>query len=287
MIPGDHDRSIIKEVVLDRGTGRGFRAGVTGLLSDPEAHVSRTDFAVEDPADAGRRIFAEPRPGTDCRIVMTGRDTGKAMSLAVLVPGISLPVVAHDYVAASETQQIDDTLIAMTANQDRMLSDARLQVPADSEKIRAETRFVPLDRTMPDDPAMRELIKRAEEAAGRVKRGGTPQLQKRASELDPDMESVSTVLFSLFHGTPRHEQWVVSCLEGAWPGLLGQNLAGVSRPRALEKSRLVVEVTDPEWAEALDGLKDEILMKLRAATGGEVQSVVFSRRGAAAPRDAE
>ncbi len=89
------------------------------------------------------------------------------------------------------------------------------------------------------------------------------------------MQPVSTVLFSLFRGTPQHEEWVVSCLSGAWPGLLGDRLAAICRPLALENSRLVVEVLDPLWMQALVDLQEEILVKLQAATGGEVRSLTF------------
>ncbi len=89
------------------------------------------------------------------------------------------------------------------------------------------------------------------------------------------MEPVSTVLFSLFRGTPRHEEWVVSCLGGAWAGLLGGSLAAICRPLTLEKSRLVVEVLDPLWMQALVDLREQILAKLRVATGGEVQALTF------------
>jgi hypothetical protein len=89
------------------------------------------------------------------------------------------------------------------------------------------------------------------------------------------MEPVSTVLFSLFRGTPQHEEWVVSCLGGAWPGLLGSRLAGICRPLALEKSHLVVEVLDPVWMQALADLREQILAKLQAATGGEIQTLAF------------
>ncbi len=91
------------------------------------------------------------------------------------------------------------------------------------------------------------------------------------------MEPVSTVLFSLFRGTPQHEEWVVSCLGGAWPGLLGDRLAAICRPLALKKSRLVVEVTDPLWSQALVDLQEQILAKLQAATGGEVRSLTFKQ----------
>ena len=167
-------RSIIKEVSVDPKTGRKFRVGITALLFDPEERISRGDFAVEDPAVAARKVIAELRPATDYRVVLTDADLGRAMSLAIGVPGINLLVVSHDYVAASDAQQIGDTLIVVTVNEGRMFSDVRLQVPAGSARIQAEMRFVPLDRTIPDDAAMGEFVRRGQTAVDDVKKGKSP-----------------------------------------------------------------------------------------------------------------
>ena len=101
--------------------------------------------------------------------------------------------------------------------------------------------------------------------------------------VQPDMESLGSVVFSLFRGSPRHGEWVVSCLAGAWPVLVGQQISAACEPRSLEKSILTVQVIVPEWKEALEGLKEEIAAKLRTATGGVVEGVVFSMRESAAP----
>lgn len=87
------------------------------------------------------------------------------------------------------------------------------------------------------------------------------------------MEPVSNIIFSIFRGTPHHEDWVLSCLEGAWPGLVGERLASACRPRTLKGSHLVVEVLDPEWAPALKSLGSELLAKIEVATTGEVRSL--------------
>jgi hypothetical protein len=91
------------------------------------------------------------------------------------------------------------------------------------------------------------------------------------------LEPVSNILFSLYRGTPQHEEWVMACLQGAWKGIVGERLAGVCRPSAMKGTELVVEITDSSWVKALKGVKREIAQKLRAATFGEVQSISFLR----------
>ena len=87
------------------------------------------------------------------------------------------------------------------------------------------------------------------------------------------MEPVSNIIFSIFLGTAQHDGWVLSCLEGAWPRLVGERLASACRPRTFKEPHLIVEVIDPEWGPALKGLEDELLAKIEAATGGEVRSL--------------
>ena len=89
------------------------------------------------------------------------------------------------------------------------------------------------------------------------------------------MEKLFGVLFSIYKGTPRHGEWVIACLQGAWRVLVGEPLARVCRPCAFSDSRLVIEITDPNWEGALRATETELLQKLRKATDGEVSSVSF------------
>jgi len=167
-------RSVIRDIMVDTKSGRKFRVGITGLLHDPEERISRADFAVEDSTSAARALVAELIPKTDFRIVMTDMDLGKALSLAIAVPGINLLVVSHNYTALQEARQVGDTLIVFPANEGRMLSEIRLALPSGSETARVETRFVPLDGTVPEDPGMAELIRRAQREVDAAKQGRPP-----------------------------------------------------------------------------------------------------------------
>jgi len=92
------------------------------------------------------------------------------------------------------------------------------------------------------------------------------------------LDPVSNILFSLYRGTPQHEEWVVACLQGAWEAIVGERLAGACHPSAIKGTELIVEITDSSWMKALNGVKRNIAAKLRTATSGEVQSISFSKK---------
>lgn len=87
------------------------------------------------------------------------------------------------------------------------------------------------------------------------------------------MEQIFGILLSLYRGTSDSGDWVIVCLAGAWPRLLGDRLAAVCRPAAFRKSELVIELTDKTWEEAVRSIKPELLEKLRTATSGLIQSI--------------
>jgi len=87
------------------------------------------------------------------------------------------------------------------------------------------------------------------------------------------LERLFGVLFSLHRGTPRYGDWVLACLEGAWPRLLGERLATACRPARFENSKLWVEILDGSWTDAVRSVGPELLEKLRTATAGEVKSL--------------
>lgn len=89
------------------------------------------------------------------------------------------------------------------------------------------------------------------------------------------MERLSTVLYSLYRGSPGHGPWVVSVLAGAWPALLGEQISRACRPASWDRHCLTVEVVDEDWSESLRSLHSEILRRVREATGGEVLEVRF------------
>jgi hypothetical protein len=84
------------------------------------------------------------------------------------------------------------------------------------------------------------------------------------------LEKLFGVLFSIYRGKPENNEFVVACLQGAWPKLLGDKLAAVCKPVSFKGSTLVIEVLDRQWEEAVRSVRAEILERLRSATAGEI-----------------
>ena len=120
----------------------------------------------------------------------------------------------------------------------------------------------------PDDPSLGELLHKAQAELDVFRRKGE-EVSGRT------MEPVSGIIFELFRGSERHGSWIVACLEGAWPRLLGARLAGVCVPVEWERGRLMVEVRDRGWVDTLGAMKAELLERIRLATGGRVTQLEF------------
>jgi hypothetical protein len=80
-------------------------------------------------------------------------------------------------------------------------------------------------------------------------------------------------MMSLYRGMPAPSEWIVACLEGAWPKLVGDRLAEVCRPVAFRNSQLEIEIKDRDWELAVKSVQPELLKKLKIATSGEVTAL--------------
>jgi hypothetical protein len=92
------------------------------------------------------------------------------------------------------------------------------------------------------------------------------------------MEPISSVVFKIYKGTPQHEEWMVACLQGAWPALVGETLARICTPSSFRGATLSIEVLDSDWYDALRSTQKELLQKIGSATAGEVRRLFFERR---------
>lgn len=90
------------------------------------------------------------------------------------------------------------------------------------------------------------------------------------------MKQLFSILLGIHRGSPRHSDWVLVCLEGAWPKLVGDRLAAVCRPARLKNSELVVEILDQNWEGAIKGVESVLQQKLDAETSGLVKTLSFT-----------
>jgi hypothetical protein len=87
------------------------------------------------------------------------------------------------------------------------------------------------------------------------------------------LEQLFGLILSLYRGKPNQDDWVVACLEGAWPRLLGDKLAAICRPASFKGSELVIEISDSEWEDAVKSVQPALLEKLRTATEGRITAL--------------
>jgi hypothetical protein len=87
------------------------------------------------------------------------------------------------------------------------------------------------------------------------------------------VEQAFGVIFSLYKENSANDEWIVSCLEGAWPKLLGGKLSQVCRPAFYKNSELVIDVIESGWDEAVKSVQLELEKKLAAATAGHVRKI--------------
>jgi hypothetical protein len=92
------------------------------------------------------------------------------------------------------------------------------------------------------------------------------------------LKPLFSVLLEIYRGKPLHNDWVIACLEGAWTKLVGDRLAAVCRPVSLKDSKLIVEILDPEWEDAVKGVQSALQQKLQNVTMGIVKTLSFSRQ---------
>jgi 2',3'-cyclic-nucleotide 2'-phosphodiesterase (5'-nucleotidase family) len=112
--------------------------------------------------DGERLVLEELRSRADYLVFLVDCDAGRAVSLAALLPSIDLIAVAHNYLEITEPHQVANTLIATPASGGRLLSEIRIGTGTVPDAVAVTTRFVPLDKSLPDDPAMGELIRKAQ-----------------------------------------------------------------------------------------------------------------------------
>jgi 2',3'-cyclic-nucleotide 2'-phosphodiesterase (5'-nucleotidase family) len=154
------ERFIVRPVKLEGGWT--LRVGITGAMFDPDDRVSSDEFTVQEPAAALSAVLASMQGAADYRVVLMDGDIGRAISTVVTVPGISVILVAHNYVALTDAQQVGETLMIIPVNEGRMINELRIGIDARTAKANVETRFVPLDKAVPDEPALGELVRKAQ-----------------------------------------------------------------------------------------------------------------------------
>ena len=148
-------------MTLERG---GVTYGIFGLMGlDSDDCAPTSGFVLEDMAQAAKAQVADLKgQGAEFIICLShsGTEDGKGedYELARAVDGIDLIVSGHTHTTLSEPIVVNDTYIVSAGPYCRNLGSITLTWGEDGKKQLKEYVLIPIDETLPEDPAIAEMV---------------------------------------------------------------------------------------------------------------------------------
>jgi 5'-nucleotidase len=150
-------------------TVQGVKIGIVGLCFVRREHPSAYLLRVEDPTATARRVVPALREKCDYVIALDHLGFDVDQKLAADVPGIDLIVGGHTHTTLPKGSWVDGpggkpVLIVQAGDFIRFLGRVDLQFTRDNDqpwKLKdAHAALIPLDATVPEDPAIKAMIAR-------------------------------------------------------------------------------------------------------------------------------
>lgn len=149
-------------------TVQGVRLGLLGLCFIHEEYPSSWVLKMEPPADAARRLVPELRKNADLVIALDHIGVDADRKLAASVPGVDLIVGGHSHTILRQGERVTgpagrEVLIVQAGEYLHYIGrvDLDLQRKGDTWILqKSVARLIPLDATVPEDPAIKATIAR-------------------------------------------------------------------------------------------------------------------------------
>ena len=158
---------VIREIALKRGNpGHKIRVGIVGFTEEKPVGPAAKEsvygpFRIDDPFQAAKRVLPELKSKTDFIVALAYMDQGLAQRLASENPEIDSVIGARQVSAMDEPVHFSRATITYSYNQTKYLGELRVYVKNDGSIENQLNRYVALDSTIPDDPAVVEVVKTA------------------------------------------------------------------------------------------------------------------------------
>ncbi len=162
---------VTRNVTLNRG---GITYGIFGLMGvDSDDCAPTSGFELEDMVQAAKTQVADLKEqGAEFIICLShsGTDEGKGedYELAKAVDGIDLIVSGHTHTTLSEPIVVNDTYIVSAGPYCRNLGSITLTWGEDGKKQLKEYALIPIDETLPEDPAIAEMVEGWKDQVGQT-----------------------------------------------------------------------------------------------------------------------
>jgi len=158
--------SLVREVTSPRIGAKPIRVGIIGVSAVPptaklvKGRWLSEGFAFTEPVEAAKKLAAELRPKVDLLVVLAYLDRPNAQRLGANVPGIDVVVAANQFGVFNNVDEAGDAVVAYASNQTKFLGEIRFysdQKSTTGPIANYIHRDVPMDESVPDDPAMLKL----------------------------------------------------------------------------------------------------------------------------------
>ncbi|OYT72384.1 MAG: hypothetical protein CFK52_05030 [Chloracidobacterium sp. CP2_5A] len=153
------------ETVAGKRLPKPVRLGITGVtMSNPNPSAETLNFAVEDPAEALKRVLPELRAKSDFVVVMSYGPEAQTDKVTK-VPGIDLVIVANNLGAMIlQVQKVNDVSVVQAFSQTKLLGDLRFYYAPDGTISQMRLSMPSLDKDIPTDRRWEQMVADAQKA---------------------------------------------------------------------------------------------------------------------------
>jgi len=153
------------ETVESKRLPKPVRLGITGVtMANPNPGAETLNFAIEDPAEALKRVLPELRTKADFVIVMSYGPEAQTDKITK-VPGIDLVVVANNSGAMYlQVQKVNDVSVVYAFSQTKLLGDLRLYYTPEGQISQMRLSMPSLDKDIPKDQRWEQMVADAQKA---------------------------------------------------------------------------------------------------------------------------
>lgn len=165
----------------------GLPVAVLGLTGGPamlEAAPDKADYAVLPWQDVLPETLKQARGKAAMVILLSSYPDAVNKEIAAAHPGLHLVLASGPGTAASHPSLVGETVFAQTGAQGKTLGLLRItwteagrwenKQPGDGKLCRFSAQLIPLESSLPEDPAVRDIMRRTSQqqaAAGKNRRG--------------------------------------------------------------------------------------------------------------------
>ena len=158
---------IVRELKGGRLKKRSLRIGIIGLTATPGNQPE--GYQIEDPISAAARVLPSMRERADYIVVLAYMSNDAIEKLVHENPYIDVVIGNLGALVSTQVKTIGRTLVTYSVHETRFLGEIRIYIDDDGRPAKSVNRYIALNATIPDDPAIERLRVEARKQIGTSK----------------------------------------------------------------------------------------------------------------------